>query len=95
MTLTVDGKIIAVGQFRQHAAGDGNGAWVVSTSRARLLGRDQAITALTVAELLERGYPDDAPIVVALREELRQPTGSSDLQRRWPSWKWPVTLMQT
>jgi hypothetical protein len=30
---------------------NGHGAWLVSTCPARLLGRDQAITALTIAEL--------------------------------------------
>ena len=38
---------------------------------ARLFTRDQAITALTVAELGESGYPDSHPLVVTLREELR------------------------
>jgi hypothetical protein len=40
MTLTVDDKVIATAEFRQHAAGDDNGAWVVSTCPARLLDCD-------------------------------------------------------
>jgi hypothetical protein len=71
MTLAADDKVIATALFRKHAVGDGNGAWIVSTCLARLLDRNQAITALTVAELLESGYPDAALIVVALRAELR------------------------
>jgi hypothetical protein len=71
MALEVDGTVVATARFSQDAAADGNGAWAVSTCPARLLSRDQAITALTVAELLESGYPEDAPIMVAFREELR------------------------
>jgi hypothetical protein len=56
---------------QQYAAADGNGACIVSTHSARLFTRDQAITALTVAELGESGYPDSHPLLVALREELR------------------------
>jgi hypothetical protein len=62
---------VATARFNQYAAADGNGEWVVSICPARLPGRDQAITALTVAGLLESRYRDDAPIVVALPEELR------------------------
>jgi hypothetical protein len=71
MVVEADGTAAATARFSRNAAADGNGAWAVSTCPARLLGHDQAIRALTVAELLEIGYPDDAPIVVALREELR------------------------
>jgi hypothetical protein len=60
----------ATAWFSQHAAADGNGAWIVSTQPARLFARDQAITALRVAELGECGYPDNHPLVVALREAL-------------------------
>jgi hypothetical protein len=66
MALEVDGTVVATARFSQYAAAHGNGAWVVSICPARLLGRDQAITALTVAGLLESGYRDDAPIMVAL-----------------------------
>jgi hypothetical protein len=54
----------------QHAAA-GGGGWIVSTYPARLFTRDQAITALTVAELGESGYPDGHPLIAALREEPR------------------------
>ena len=63
--------VVATARFSQHAAADGGGAWIVSTHPARLLTRDQAITALTVAELGESGYPDSHPLLVALRGELR------------------------
>ena len=71
MSLAVDDRVIATARFSQHAAADGRGAWIVSYLPNRLLTRDQAITALTVAELLEIGRPDDDPLVTALREELR------------------------
>jgi hypothetical protein len=37
----------------------------------RFFDRNQAITALTVTELLEGGRDSDAPLVAALREDLR------------------------
>ena len=52
MTLTVGDHIVATARFSQHAAADGNGAWIVSTHPARLFSRNQAITALTLAERL-------------------------------------------
>jgi hypothetical protein len=65
MSLKVDGKVVATARFSQYAAADGNGAWIVSTHSARLFTRDQAITALTVAELGESWYPDSHPLLVA------------------------------
>jgi hypothetical protein len=67
MSLKVDGKVVATALFSQYAAADGNGAWIVSTHSARLFTRDQAITALTVAELGESGYPYSHPLLVAPR----------------------------
>ena len=71
MCLKVNDKVIAIARFSPHAAGDGDGAWIVSTCTARLLACDQATTALTVAEPGESGYPDSHPLVVALQAELR------------------------
>jgi len=71
MTLEIGDRVVATVRFSGHAAADGNGAWTVSTHPARLLTRDQAITALTVAELGESRYSDDHPLVVVLQEELR------------------------
>jgi hypothetical protein len=70
-SLTVDGKVIATARISRHAAASGKGAWIVSTYPARLFTRDQAITALTIAELHETRYSDGHPLVVALQEELR------------------------
>lgn len=70
MSLVRDGQVVATARFRQHAAANGNGAWIVSTHPARLFSRNQAITALTVAERLAAGYGDDDPFVIGWREEL-------------------------
>jgi hypothetical protein len=69
MALEVGRTAVATVRFSQHAAADGNGAWSVPTCLARLFDREQAITALSVADLLESGYPNEHPLVVALRKE--------------------------
>jgi len=71
MSLAVDGRIIATARFSQYAVADNRGAWIVSCLPNRLLTRNQATTALTVAEQLETGHADDDPLLAALREELR------------------------
>ena len=70
MTLEVNGAVVATARFSQHAAADGNGAWIVSTHPLRLFYRDQAITALVLAERLAAGYGDDDPHVIGWRKEL-------------------------
>ena len=70
MIATVDGEIVANARWSWYAAADGNGAWIVSTHPAWLFSRNQAITALTLAERLAAGYGDDDPFVVSWRREL-------------------------
>jgi hypothetical protein len=70
MTLSVDGEVIATARFSKDAAADGNSAWIVSTHPLRLFYRDQAITALTLAERLAAGFGDDDPFVKTWRKEL-------------------------
>jgi hypothetical protein len=70
MTLAVDDRVVATARFSEHAAADGNGAWIVSTHPARLFSRNQVITALTLAERLTVGYGDDDPFVKSWRKEL-------------------------
>jgi hypothetical protein len=70
MSLAIDDQVIATARFGQHAAANGNGAWIVSTHPARLFTRNQAITALTLAERLAAGYGDDDPHVIGWRKEL-------------------------
>jgi hypothetical protein len=71
MPLDVDGRIVATARFSEHAAADGQGAWIVSDRPRRLFSRNQAITALTVTELLEIGRSADHPLVLAFEAELR------------------------
>ena len=70
MSLEIDGRVIATAQFREHVAADGPGAWIVSCNPGRLFTRNQAITAMVLAERLAAGYGDDDPFVVGWREEL-------------------------
>ena len=70
MALEVNGAVVATARFSKDAAADGNGAWIVSTHPARLFYRDQAITALTLAERLAAGFGDDDPFVKIWRKEL-------------------------
>jgi hypothetical protein len=70
MFLIVDDETIATARFSEDAAADGNGAWVVSTHPLRLFHRNQAITALTLAERLAAGFGDDDPFVKTWRKEL-------------------------
>jgi Protein of unknown function (DUF2637) len=55
MALEIGDRVVVTARFSRHAAGDGNGAWIVSTHPARLFSRDQTITALTLAERLAAG----------------------------------------
>ncbi len=71
MTAKHDGRVIATARYSAHAAADGQGAWVVSGLPLRLFTRNQAITAMVLAERLAAGYGDDDPFVVGWREELR------------------------
>jgi hypothetical protein len=63
MISEIDNRVVATARFSEHAAADGNGAWIVSTHPARLFSRNQAITALTLTERLTKGYGDDDPFV--------------------------------
>ena len=70
MTVEIEDRVVATARFSEHAAANGNGAWIVSTHPARLFSRNQAITALTLAERLAVGYGDDDPFVIGWRKEL-------------------------
>ena len=63
MHLGIDGRIAATATERA-------GGWWQVTHWPRFLDHTQAITALTVTELLESGRDSDDPLVAALREEL-------------------------
>lgn len=64
MSLEVDGTVVATARTRP-------GGWWEVSYWPRFFDRNQAITALTIAELLESGRDSNDPLVRALREELR------------------------
>ena len=70
MSLEIDGRVIATAEFSEPAAADGRGAWIVSCHPGRMFTRNQAITAMVLAERLDAGYGDDDPFVLGWREEL-------------------------
>ena len=70
MTVEYDGQVIATAQYNAHAAADGQGAWIVSGLPRCLFDRDQAITAMVLAERLAAGSGDDDPFGIGWREEL-------------------------
>jgi hypothetical protein len=70
MTAEFGGRVIATAQYSSQAAGDGEGGWTVSDLPRRLFTRDQAITAMVLAERLAAGYSDDDLFVMGWREEL-------------------------
>lgn len=72
-TEMVSNKTRHVARFYPDAAADGRGAWVVSWVPLRLLNRNQAITAMTIAEFAADGLtPEDRrwPHVQAWTAEL-------------------------
>ena len=70
MVLEIDGRVIAAAEFSEYAAADGHGVWSVSCHPGRLFTRNEAITAMVLAERLAGGYGDDDPFVIGWREEL-------------------------
>jgi hypothetical protein len=70
MTAEYDGRVIATARYSLNAAADGQGAWIVSGLPCRLFARNQAITAMVLAERLAAGFGDDDPFVIGWREEL-------------------------
>jgi hypothetical protein len=70
MTAECDGRVIATARHCKDAADDGRGVWIVSGWPGRSFTRNQAITAMVLAERLAAGYGDDDPFVIGWREEL-------------------------
>ena len=70
MTAEYDGQVIATAQYSAHVAAGGQGAWIVSGLPRRMFSRDQAITAMVLAERLAAGYGNDDSFVIGWREEL-------------------------
>lgn len=79
MALTITDTLItsnltdAYAEFRQDAAADGGGAWVVygdGRPGRRLFDRNQAISAMTIAEEKTKPEPDRL-LIESLESELR------------------------
>ena len=70
MTAVHGGRVIATARFIEHAAADGQGAWIVSSLPGRTFSRNQAITAMVLAERLAAGHGDDDLFIIGWREEL-------------------------
>jgi len=70
MAVEYDGRIIASARCSSSAAAGGQGAWTVSGLPHRLFSRNQAITAMVLAERLAAGFGDDDLFVIGWREEL-------------------------
>ena len=79
MTAEYDGRVVAAtARYCEDAVDDGRGVWAISGRPGRLFTRNQAITAMVLAERLAAGYGDDDLFVIGWREELGQwRTGSS------------------
>jgi hypothetical protein len=70
MTAEFGGRVIATARSNSHAAADGQGAWIVTGLPRRFFTRNQAITAMVLAERLAAGCGDDDLFVIGWREEL-------------------------
>jgi hypothetical protein len=70
MSAEYDGHVIATARYSEHAAADGRGAWIVSFRPSCLFTRNQAITAMVLAERLAAAFGDDDLFVLRWREEL-------------------------
>jgi hypothetical protein len=70
MTTKFGGRVIVTARYSSHAAADGQGAWIVAGLPGRLFSRNQAITAMVLAERLAAGYGEDDLFVIGWREEL-------------------------
>jgi hypothetical protein len=70
MTAEYDGRVIASARCCEDAVDDGHGVWAVSGRPGRLFTRNQAITAMVLAERLAAGHGDGDVFVIGWREEL-------------------------
>jgi hypothetical protein len=72
ITAEYDGRVVATARYCRGAMDDGRGVWAVTGWPGRLFTRNQAITAMVLADRLAAGYGDDDPFVIGWREELNQ-----------------------
>jgi hypothetical protein len=64
MTAEHYGRVIATARYSEYTAAGGQGALVVSDYPSRLFSRNQAITAMVLAERLAAEYDDDDLFVI-------------------------------
>ena len=65
-----DGQVLAAARCCKDAMNDGQTVWTVAKWPGRVFTRNQAITAMVLAERIADGYGDDDPFVIGWREEL-------------------------
>jgi hypothetical protein len=70
MTAEFGGRVVATARHSSQVMADGQGGWIVSGLPRRLFSRDQAITAMVLAERLAAGFGDDDLFVIGWRAEL-------------------------
>ena len=70
MTAEFGGRVVATAQYSPGGAADDRGGWVVPGLPRRSFTRDQAITAMVLAERLAAGYGDDDLLVIGWRGEV-------------------------
>jgi hypothetical protein len=70
MAAEFGGRVITTARYNPGTAADGEGGWIVSGLPHRAFTRNQAITAMVLAERLAAGSGDDDPFVIGWREEL-------------------------
>jgi hypothetical protein len=91
MTAEFDGCVVAAARYSPGAAAEGQGGWVVPELPRRLFSRDQAITAVVLAERVAAGYGDDDLFVIGWREELGLSQTGSSRSQRWRRWPWRLS----
>jgi hypothetical protein len=70
MTAKFAGRVVATARYSPDIAADSLGAWIVSGLPHRRFDRNQAITAMVLAERLAASYGDDDPFIAGWRQEL-------------------------
>jgi len=95
MSLEIDGRVVATAEFSERAAADGHGAWIVSCHPGRLFARNQAITAMVLAERLaprgawaQASWPRWAPTWRTALATAR----SAHWSAHGPPWRWSAHL---
>jgi hypothetical protein len=70
MTAEFGGRVVATARYSSQVTADGQGGWIVSGLPRRFFSRNQAVTAMVLAERLAAGFGDDDLFVIGWREEL-------------------------